>query len=81
MDNDGTISIPWWLKVAMRFIPAPWGAIVTLIVNIIDQLPAPKKAAVVNAMAKANLKGENAELAQAIHDAVVNYSTNHDGVR
>lgn len=44
-DADGTISIPWWLKLAAKLVPAPWGVILSVIVNIIDMLPAPQRTA------------------------------------
>ncbi len=70
-DPDGTITIPFWVWIAIKFIPAPWGAIVTLIVKIIDSLPAPGKEAVMRAYAQAKITGDNTKLTEAIHEAVV----------
>lgn len=68
-DDDGTLHIPFWVWIAIKFVPAPWGAIVTLIVKILDSLPVAQKADVVQAYANAKMTGDMTKLTEAVHEA------------
>lgn len=69
---DALISIPWWVNWIVKIIPSPWGQIAQVILNIIQNLPAPQQAAVKTALGEAMVKGDHSILTGAIHEAAVN---------
>lgn len=70
-DSDGTFRIPLWVKFALHFVPSPLGPIIKLVIDIIDRLPAPKQAAVVDAYGQAKIKGNDSLLTEALHMSVL----------
>jgi hypothetical protein len=66
-EPDGTFAIPWWVRLALRFVPEPFRSLVEALIDILDKLPAPKQAGLIAALKK----GDATTLTRELHACTV----------